>query len=164
DAYYQEIGRAGRDDRAAHARLLYRPEDFGAAVHLASHGVSRSTVAGVAELLASGSDAGMTRGATAGPVRLVDVGAAVWDAGGEVRWTGALSVGRGCSIRGGDGARERGRALATRDDAPLCRAHGLPPLLPAVVLRSELRRAVRELRQRPHRVDRDAERRAVRGR
>jgi ATP-dependent DNA helicase RecQ len=92
DAYYQEIGRAGRDDRAAHARLLYRPEDFGAAVHLASHGVSRSTVAGVAELLASGSDVGMRRGATAGLVRLVDVGAAVWDAGGEVRWTGALSV------------------------------------------------------------------------
>lgn len=31
DAYYQEIACAGRDEGAAHARLLYRPEDFGAA-------------------------------------------------------------------------------------------------------------------------------------
>jgi ATP-dependent DNA helicase RecQ len=92
DAYYQEIGRAGRDDQAAHARLLYRPEDFGAAVHLASRGVSRASVARVAELLASGSDVGPTRRATAALVRLVDVGAAVWAAGGEVRWTGAVSL------------------------------------------------------------------------
>jgi ATP-dependent DNA helicase RecQ len=29
DAYYQQIGRAGRDGEAAHALLLYRPEDVG---------------------------------------------------------------------------------------------------------------------------------------
>jgi ATP-dependent DNA helicase RecQ len=92
DAYYQEIGRAGRDERAAHARLLYRQEDFGAAVHFASRGVSRAAFAGVAELLASGDDVSTARQATAALVRLVDVGAAVWGAGGEVRWTGALSV------------------------------------------------------------------------
>jgi ATP-dependent DNA helicase RecQ len=92
DAYYQEIGRAGRDERASHARLLYRQEDFGAAAHLASHGVSRAAVAGVAELLASGSEVRTTRGTTAALVRLVDVGAAVWEPGGEVRWTGGLSV------------------------------------------------------------------------
>ena len=34
--------------RAAHARLLYRPEDFGAAVHLAARGVSTEAVARVA--------------------------------------------------------------------------------------------------------------------
>jgi ATP-dependent DNA helicase RecQ len=92
DAYYQELGRAGRDELPAHARLLYRQEDFGAAVHLASRGVARATVARVAELLASGSDVRKARQATAALVRLVDVGAAVWEAGGEVRWTGALRV------------------------------------------------------------------------
>ena len=92
DAYYQEIGRAGRDEQEAHARLLYRPEDFGAAVHLASRGVSRAAVARVADELASGGHVGATRQTTAALVRLVDVGAAVWEAGGDVRWTDTSSV------------------------------------------------------------------------
>jgi len=92
DAYYQEIGRAGRDDEPAHARLLYRAEDFGAAVHLTSRGVSRRSVARVATLLASGGGVPEGREATAAVVRLVDLGAAAWDADGAVRWTGALSL------------------------------------------------------------------------
>jgi ATP-dependent DNA helicase RecQ len=92
DAYYQELGRAGRDEQAAHARLLFRPEDFGAAVHLTSRSVGGSVVARVAVLLAAGENVGATRQLTAALVRLVDLGAAAWDAGGEVRWTGALSV------------------------------------------------------------------------
>jgi ATP-dependent DNA helicase RecQ len=92
DAYYQELGRAGRDGQAAHARLLFRPEDFGAAVHLTSRSVRGHAVAGAAELLAAGEQLTATREATAALVRLVDLGAAVWDVGGEVRWTGALSV------------------------------------------------------------------------
>jgi ATP-dependent DNA helicase RecQ len=92
DAYYQELGRAGRDERAAHARLLHRPEDFGAAVHFVSRGVSRATVSRVAALLAAGDVLPATRQTTAALVRLVDLGAAAWDAAGDVRWTGASSV------------------------------------------------------------------------
>jgi ATP-dependent DNA helicase RecQ len=92
DAYYQEIGRAGRDDHAAHVRLIYRPEDFGAAVHFTSHGVSQASVERVATVLASGNDVPATRGTTAVLVRLVDLGAAALDAAGTVRWTGALTV------------------------------------------------------------------------
>jgi len=92
DAYYQEIGRAGRDGETAFVRLLYRPEDFGAAVHLTSRGVSRASVARVAAVLASGGEVPETRGTTAGLVRLVDLGAAIWEAGGSVRWTGSVTV------------------------------------------------------------------------
>jgi ATP-dependent DNA helicase RecQ len=92
DSYYQEIGRAGRDGTDAHARLLFRPEDFGAAAHFASRSVGSSVVARAALLLADGQDIGESRRLTAALVRLVDLGAAVWSAGGEVHWTGALSV------------------------------------------------------------------------
>jgi ATP-dependent DNA helicase RecQ len=92
DAYYQEIGRAGRDDEASHVLLLYRAEDFGSAVHFTSRGVSRASVARVAALLESGKDVPVTRGTTAALVRLVDLEAAAWDAGGTVRWTGALTA------------------------------------------------------------------------
>src|SRR5207247_10947821 len=49
DAYYQELGRAGRDARAAHARLLYRPEDFGMARHLTARSIGDGVVFRVAE-------------------------------------------------------------------------------------------------------------------
>jgi ATP-dependent DNA helicase RecQ len=92
DAYYQEIGRAGRDDEPADVRLLYRPEDFGAATHFTSRGISRASVARVATVLEAGGGLPSTRGTTAAAVRLVDLGAAAWDAAGEVHWTGTLSV------------------------------------------------------------------------
>jgi ATP-dependent DNA helicase RecQ len=106
DGYYQEIGRAGRDEQAAHARLLYRPEDFGSAVHLTSRGVSTQTVARVAAELATGESTGASRGETAALVRLVDLGAAVWDAGGSVRWTGALMVAAAAEASDAETARE----------------------------------------------------------
>ena len=93
DAYYQELGRAGRDEEAAHARLLFRVEDFGMARHLTSRSVGGGAVARVAERLSTGRDVQeLGRQSTAALVRLVDLGAAVWDVDGEVRWTDRLSV------------------------------------------------------------------------
>jgi ATP-dependent DNA helicase RecQ len=93
DAYYQEFGRAGRDDKPSHARLLYRYEDFEMARHLTARGISSAAVARVAAPLAAGErvDPG-ARQQTAALVRLADLGAAAWQADGEVRWTGAMNV------------------------------------------------------------------------
>jgi ATP-dependent DNA helicase RecQ len=108
DAYYQELGRAGRDEEAAHARLLFRPEDFGLARHLTSRSVGGTVVARVAEQLSAGRDVQElgARQSTAAIVRLVDLGAAVWEAGGEVRWTGALSVAEALAASAGETERE----------------------------------------------------------
>src|SRR2546430_2690168 len=54
DAYYQELGRAGRDEKPARARLLFRVEDFGMARHLTSRSVGVNAVARVAERLSTG--------------------------------------------------------------------------------------------------------------
>lgn len=94
DAYYQELGRAGRDEKDAHARLLFRPEDFAMARHLTSRSIGDGVVFHVAERLAAGRDIEELgrRQLTAALVRLVDLGAAAWQVDGEVHWTGALSV------------------------------------------------------------------------
>jgi ATP-dependent DNA helicase RecQ len=103
DGYYQEFGRAGRDGKAAHARLLYQPSDLAIARHLAARRVSHTVVASVANRLASFSrqervDAlaggvGIgSRAATSALARLVDVDAASWTADGGARWSGVLSV------------------------------------------------------------------------
>ena len=93
DEYYQEFGRAGRDAEPAQARLLYRYEDFETARWLTARGVSAEAVARAAAEAAAGQ--GVKPGArqhTAALVRLTDIGAATWQADGEVHWTGAMTV------------------------------------------------------------------------
>ena len=118
DAYYQELGRAGRDGHAADARLLYRTADLGMARHLTARGVSRAVVAAVADRLAGipaeiaiDELAGVllfgSRPVTLALARLVDIGAAAWTADGGVRWSGAQGVADALRASNEESLRER---------------------------------------------------------
>jgi ATP-dependent DNA helicase RecQ len=107
DAYYQEIGRAGRDERPSHVRLLYRWEDFETARYLTSRGISGPAVARAATALAAGQPAWPgARQQTAALARLADLGAAAWQADGDVRWTETMTV--AAAVEASEAQTERG--------------------------------------------------------
>jgi ATP-dependent DNA helicase RecQ len=108
DAYYQELGRAGRDGEQARAHLLYRPQDLAIARHQVPSGASAQAVGAVAERLAAAGGAVAVgalaerhdadtrargeRSTTLALARLIDLGAAAWQPDGRATWTGALSA------------------------------------------------------------------------
>ena len=152
DAYYQEIGRAGRDGEPAEAILFYRPEDLNLRRFLAGSGqVDADQMARVAEAVQD----------AAGPLQIEEIGdeadlsqTKVMIALNRLEEVGAVDVlpsgevvtnaerGRDRGGRGGrrsSGESAQVRPLPDRDDARLRRHDRLSPGVHPQLLRRGLR-------------------------
>ena len=159
DAYYQEIGRSGRDGEPARAVLFYRSEDLGLRRFFAGTGhVEVDEIARVLESIRHGTiepaalqeelDLPETKLGTA-LARLEEAGAIAVGPSGDARGAGG---GRGQRRSRAGGGRDRGQAphvrpLTRGHDARLRRDRRLPAGVHPVVLRRAVRAAVRALRQ-----------------
>ena len=163
DAYYQEIGRAGRDGEPAEAVLFYRSEDLG--LRRFFSGTGHVEVDEIGQVLAAVREhdgpvepAALQEETELSQTKLTTAVSRLEEAG--ARRGAAERRGRARRRRaaagGGDPRRRRGggeaaqlRPLARRHDARLRRDRRLPPRVRAVLLRRAVRAAVRELRQLP---------------
>ena len=179
DAYYQEVGRAGRDGEPAVARPLLPPRGRRPAALLRRQRPDRARRARAGRRRGRGRGRPGRPRRAAGGDRAVAVEAHDRAVAARGRWRdrgagrrGGRARRRGAATRGGGEGRSRGRGaparvrpLARRHDARLRGGRRLPPRARALLLRRAVRPAVRQLRQLPRRARRrGAVRRAVRGR
>ena len=113
-------------------RLLYRYDDFEMARYLIARGVSGAAVARAAAALVTGHRTGPgARRQTTALARLADLGAAAWQANGDIRWTATMPV--AAAVEASEAETEREDEVERTRLTMMRRA---TPSTPAAVVRS----------------------------